>query len=228
MPVLVIRLDPRPLDPQRFGFILKSLVMGVATCMIGLLSASANASDTQLQLPICPSFLSLSIIPSHSYSTVNTAKYTCKRTGDFPLTAKMEIVSSAASVIAVIQLAGSVVKSCGGYIKQVKDAQKEILSLQQELGDLLKVLEKLSELLQSTQDTTLSTSETVRDELLKCHTVLEALKGKIDPGNGKKAMSRMVFRALKWPLTSTEAERAKEDLERCKLSLNLDLQIYQT
>ncbi|CAL5868675.1 uncharacterized protein PFLUO_LOCUS2902 [Penicillium psychrofluorescens] len=140
----------------------------------------------------------------------------------------MEIVSSAASVIAVIQLAGSVVKSCGGYIKQVKDAQKEILSLQQELGDLLKVLEKLSELLQSTQDTTLSTSETVRDELLKCHTVLEALKGKIDPGNGKKAMSRMVFRALKWPLTSTEAERAKEDLERCKLSLNLDLQIYQT
>ncbi|KAJ5825710.1 hypothetical protein N7474_002848 [Penicillium riverlandense] len=140
----------------------------------------------------------------------------------------MEIVSSAASVVAVIQLAGSVVKSCGGYIKQVKDAPKEIKSLQEELDDLLKLREELSKLLENTQDTTLSTPERVRNRLLKCYKVLETLKDKIDPGNSKKAMSRMGLRALKWPLKSAEAKRAIKDIERCKLSLNSALLIGQT
>lgn len=41
----------------------------------------------------------------------------------------MDGLSSAASVIAAIQLAGSIVKICGGYIKEVKDAKDEIREL---------------------------------------------------------------------------------------------------
>ena len=43
----------------------------------------------------------------------------------------MDGLSSAASVIAVIQLAGSIVKICGDYIQEVKKARDEILELQQ-------------------------------------------------------------------------------------------------
>jgi len=38
----------------------------------------------------------------------------------------MDGLSLAASIIAVIQLTGSLVKLCGGYIQEVKDAQDEI------------------------------------------------------------------------------------------------------
>lgn len=40
----------------------------------------------------------------------------------------MDGLSSAASVIAVIQLAGSLVNVCGGYIREVKDTQDEFVS----------------------------------------------------------------------------------------------------
>jgi hypothetical protein len=45
----------------------------------------------------------------------------------------MDGISSAASVIAVIELTGSLVKLCGGYIQEVKDARDEILSLQRSI-----------------------------------------------------------------------------------------------
>jgi hypothetical protein len=58
----------------------------------------------------------------------------------------MDPLSCAASIIAVIQLTGSIVGTCGGYINKVKNAQKDIVNLQQEisgLGEVLKMLNKL-------------------------------------------------------------------------------------
>ncbi|KAJ5394001.1 uncharacterized protein N7487_011642 [Penicillium crustosum] len=56
----------------------------------------------------------------------------------------MDGLSSAASVIAVIQLAGSIVKICGDYIQEVKKARDEILELQQAVTDLEGVLRELN------------------------------------------------------------------------------------
>jgi predicted phage tail protein len=61
----------------------------------------------------------------------------------------MEGISSAASVIAVIQLTGSLVKLCGCYIHKVKDAREEILTLQQAITGLERTLQDLQKFLQS-------------------------------------------------------------------------------
>ena len=45
----------------------------------------------------------------------------------------MDLLSSAASVVAVIQLTGSLVKICGGYIQEVNNARDEIIKLQRGL-----------------------------------------------------------------------------------------------
>jgi hypothetical protein len=61
----------------------------------------------------------------------------------------MDGLSAAASIVAVVQVIGSIVKICGGYIKGVKDTRKDIISLKREVADLIGLLEKLGELLHS-------------------------------------------------------------------------------
>jgi hypothetical protein len=57
----------------------------------------------------------------------------------------MDRLGSAASVIAVIQLAGSIIQICGGYyIGIVKNAGKDIKSLQRAVESFKDVLEQLS------------------------------------------------------------------------------------
>jgi hypothetical protein len=48
----------------------------------------------------------------------------------------MDAVSSAASVSALMQLTGSLVKLCEGYIREVKDAREDILNLQRAITGL--------------------------------------------------------------------------------------------
>lgn len=90
-------------------------------------------------------------------------------------------ISSVASVIAVVQLTGSIVKICGGYIQEVKDAQDEILSLQRQVARLTGILEKLSDQLQGSNGTKLSTSQTLGSNIPDCRSVLDDLEKKIDP-----------------------------------------------
>jgi hypothetical protein len=48
----------------------------------------------------------------------------------------MDALSSAASIIAVIQQTGTLVKLCGGYIQEMKDARDEIFNLQRAIAGL--------------------------------------------------------------------------------------------
>ncbi|CEN60827.1 hypothetical protein ASPCAL03259 [Aspergillus calidoustus] len=121
----------------------------------------------------------------------------------------MDGISSAASVIAVIQLTGSLVKLCGGYIREVKDARKEIRTLQQAIAGLQGTLQDLEKLLQSDNANALPTSSRL-------------------PGKGKKLMSKFGYRALKWPLNRTEVEDVVKNLERYKSSFLLSFQVDQT
>jgi len=41
----------------------------------------------------------------------------------------MEALGTVSSIIAVVQIAGSIAKLCGGYIADVKDADKDIKRL---------------------------------------------------------------------------------------------------
>ncbi|RJE17766.1 NACHT domain protein [Aspergillus sclerotialis] len=139
----------------------------------------------------------------------------------------MDGLSSAASVIAVIQLTGSIVKICGSYLQEVKDARDQIITLQRTVASLESILHKLSDLLQETCDAKLDTSPSLVNDVSDCLSHLESLKKKIYPVRGKRMMRRLGIQALKWPLKRTEVDKTVHDLERYKSSFILSLQVGQ-
>ncbi|PCG88247.1 hypothetical protein PENOC_111850 [Penicillium occitanis (nom. inval.)] len=140
----------------------------------------------------------------------------------------MDGLSGAASVIAVIQLTGSIVEICGGYIGKVKNAKQDILHLQQEIRALTGVLVALNELLQGPGGTELTTSRSLFDNVSKCFATLTHIKEKIDPGKNQNSLRRRVFRALQWPLQQSELLKVISDVERYKSLFSLALQLDQT
>lgn len=140
----------------------------------------------------------------------------------------MDGLSSAASVIAVIQLSGSLVKLCGGYIREVKDAWEGILALQQAITGLQGTLQDLKEFIQSNNAKALRTSSRLVSNIADCLSDLQALEARLDPVKGRRLMRKVGLRALKWPLKRTEAEGVAKNLERYKSLFLLSLQVDQT
>lgn len=136
----------------------------------------------------------------------------------------MDGLAAASSVLAVIQVAGAIAKLCGSYIKDVKNAREDIIALQQALAGLTGVLEKLSELLQR-PGSRLTVTSTLKQNVFSCHSSLKSLEANLDPGTGRKAMTKFGFRALKWPLKRPQVEQVMNDLDRYKSSFTLSLQI---
>ncbi|KAL6229305.1 hypothetical protein BDW75DRAFT_235316 [Aspergillus navahoensis] len=139
----------------------------------------------------------------------------------------MDGLSSAASVIAVIQLTGSLVELCGGYIQQVKHARDEILTLQRAIVGLQGTLQDLQNLVQTNNGNTLPTSSRLVGNITDCLSDLRGLETRLDPGKRKKLMRKVGWRALKWPLKRTEVEEVIQNLERYKTSFLLSLQVDQ-
>lgn len=139
----------------------------------------------------------------------------------------MDGISSAASVIAVIQLTGSLVKLCGGYIQEVKDARDEILSLQRAIEGIKGTLQDLQKSLQSDDGKTLPTSSRLPNNITDCLSDLRALEAKLDLGKGKKLMRKVGLRALRWPLKRADMESMIQNLERYKSSFIFSLQVDQ-
>ncbi|KAL4733015.1 NACHT and WD40 domain protein [Aspergillus similis] len=140
----------------------------------------------------------------------------------------MDGLSLAASVMAVFQLTGSLVKLCGGYIKEVRNAGEEILALQRAITGLQDILRDLYNNLQMNNAKALPTSSRLPSDIIACLSDLQALEAKLDPGNGKTLMRKMGLRALKWPLKRTEMESLRQNLERYKSLFLLSLQVDQT
>ncbi|KAL5357236.1 hypothetical protein BJX96DRAFT_181550 [Aspergillus floccosus] len=128
----------------------------------------------------------------------------------------MDGLSLAASVIAVIQLTGSLVKLCGGYIQE-----RAITSLHNTLRDLQRNLQK-------NKAKGLPTSSRLLSDITACFCELRKLETTLDPGKGKKLMGRMGLRALKWPIKRTEVESLTQNLERYTSLFLLALQVDQT
>jgi septal ring factor EnvC (AmiA/AmiB activator) len=139
----------------------------------------------------------------------------------------MDGLSGAASVIAVVDISAKVASLCFQYSVAVKDAKRDIERLQQKVTEIRNVLEQLLK-----QDKSqLSTTRTLLDPLQRCSQELKdleaKLKAKLESSPGRKAMKRFGFRALKWPLTSKEVEKAVQNLEKYENTFSLALQIDQ-
>ncbi|KAJ6060292.1 hypothetical protein N7444_002146 [Penicillium canescens] len=140
----------------------------------------------------------------------------------------MDGLSSAASVIAVIQLTGSLMKLCGGYIQEARNARNEISTLQQAIAGLQGTIQDLDKYLQSNEGTALPTSSRLVRSITDCLSDLQALEMRLDPGKGKKLMRKVGLRALKWPLKRAEVEGVIQNLERYKSSFILSLNVDHT
>ncbi|KAJ5629423.1 hypothetical protein N7528_003080 [Penicillium herquei] len=141
----------------------------------------------------------------------------------------MDIVSSISSVIAIVQLAGSLAQLCGGYIQKVKGARDEILTLQQSIEGIQGTVSDLERLLSHDPQSLPSSSQLV-STIESCLSDLQGLEAKLDPhgGKGTKMMRKVGLRALKWPLKRGEVESMVQTLERYKSSFILSLQVDQT
>jgi hypothetical protein len=139
----------------------------------------------------------------------------------------MDGLSTAASVIAVIQLTGSLVELCGSYIQQVKDARDEILSLQRAIASLQGTLQNLQNLVQSNDRKAMPTSSQLVSNVTDCLSDLRDLEIRLDPGKNKKLIRKIGWRALKWPLKRKDMEGLIQNLERYKSSFILALQVDQ-
>ena len=140
----------------------------------------------------------------------------------------MDGVGAAASVIAVVELSAKIALLCVQYSLNVKHAKTDIERLRGEVNSVTDLLRRVEQLLQGPDNTQLTTSQKLRDALRDCSLRLTELKTKLDPGKTRKAMSNFGIRALKWPFESKEVEKIINDLERCKQTISLALQVDQT
>jgi flagellin-specific chaperone FliS len=140
----------------------------------------------------------------------------------------MDGLSGAASVIAVIDISAKITSICYQYSTAVKNARDDIERVQRKVSDITQILEKLKQLLDSQDKTRLSSTYSLLDSLSQCSRELEDVKAKLDPGKTRKTMSRLGFRALKWPFTSKQVDKIVLTLEGYQQTFLLALQVDQT
>jgi hypothetical protein len=138
----------------------------------------------------------------------------------------MDPLSGAASVIAVVQLAGGIVKICGKYLSEVKDATQDIQRLKEKITALAHVLQSLKELIGGSDGNKLTATQDLVDDIDNCFSALTNLK--IDPETTQKRMRKWGLRALKWPMVRSEVDSVIMELEGYKTTFALALQVDQT
>jgi hypothetical protein len=132
-------------------------------------------------------------------------------------------IGEAASIIAVIQITAQVVKLCGGYLLEVNDARQDVERLRSKALALQGVLEHAQRIVKDPKSGKLPASNSVIEPLKQCVSDLQLLLTKLDPGKRGKTMKSFGLRALKWPLTKTEFEKAVETLEGYTTTFNTAL-----
>jgi uncharacterized protein YicC (UPF0701 family) len=137
----------------------------------------------------------------------------------------MEAVASASSIITVVQIAASVAKLCSGYILDVKDARWDIERVQQKTAILRDVMEKLAKIDDQTQAKPVSLPAHVIAAVHQCLQDLQELQGKLQPKSKHKAMRKVGWRALKWPLSKNDVNEEVKRLEGYFTIFNSALQL---
>jgi ankyrin repeat domain-containing protein 50 len=116
--------------------------------------------------------------------------------------ALMDPLSITASIIAVIQLTGSVISAAYNYRTGVNNAAEDAVRIIEDLTGLSQILEKLLKLLEKDRSTgsaqlaSVNTLTRSDGPLEICQRRLAELKTKLQPQNGWRA----VRKALTWPL----------------------------
>jgi hypothetical protein len=142
----------------------------------------------------------------------------------------MDPLSITASIIAVIQLTGSVISAAYNYRNGVRNAPEDAVRIIEDLTELSQILEKLLKLIEkdrstgSTQLTSVNTLIGSDGPLETCRKSLTELKSKLRPENGWRA----VRKALTWPLKQDYIRQTLDEIAKAKATIDLALSVDQT
>lgn len=140
----------------------------------------------------------------------------------------MEGLGVVANVIAVVDLSVKVASLCLQYAKDVRNAAADIERLHKEVTNLRRTSQDVQSLLKSPNGKKLEKSRNLDDALGRSLLRLAELKERLKPSTTYKAMSRIGFRALKWPFNRNEVEQLLQEFRRCTQTISLTLQVDQT
>jgi ankyrin repeat domain-containing protein 50 len=142
----------------------------------------------------------------------------------------MDGLSTAASVIAVVQISGQVFNLCQTYYSEVKDARKDIQRLRNEVTSLQDVFINIRDLADAPSSAKLPTLDLLNKNsglLQQCCTDLKDLAEKLESAQGKGEMKKIGARSLRWPFSKREVDKAIAAIERCKTTFSCALDADQ-
>lgn len=142
----------------------------------------------------------------------------------------MDGLSAAASVIAVIQISGTVISLCSQYLTAVKNAKSDIERLQGELRSLETVLEGAQKLVEGPNGVRLETSRPLLDGVRGCSSQLADLKSKLEQNlkHAKTGKIKWIRDRTKWPFESKDVENIIKILNKFRSTISDSLNIDQT
>ncbi|KAI9704034.1 MAG: hypothetical protein M1820_005655 [Bogoriella megaspora] len=142
----------------------------------------------------------------------------------------MDPLSITASIIAVIQLSGSVISAVYNYRRDAKNASEDAIKVVQDLTGLSQILEKLLQMIEKDKNTKGTRLESL-EVLIKpdgpletCQQTLEKLSAKLQPEKGW----RLVKQSLTWPLKADYVKKALDEIATAKATLAIALTVDQT
>ena len=129
----------------------------------------------------------------------------------------MEVLGGAASVIAVVQIAGKVWSLCWKYYSDAKEAKSDIERLMGTIQTMQTVFQQVEGLAKGPGAIKLHASNPLIEDLKQEFEILEKL---LEPSNNTiSIMRRALGQRLKWPLKKGEVEKILLLLEQHKTTL---------
>ena len=135
----------------------------------------------------------------------------------------MEGLGVAANVIAVVDISFKLAEWCVQYAHDVKNARKDIEKLQREVVNFQVAIGQVRSLIEGPGGQALQASRQLGSAIEDARSTLEELERKLQPSTGQKAMSRVGWRALKWPFSSKAVEETIQHLARSSDNISFAL-----
>lgn len=146
----------------------------------------------------------------------------------------MEALGGAASIIAVLQITGVIVKACNAYIEGVQTYRKELRAVRMAIQSLAVIFETLNTMDQNDPDDAAMLSHLGKPDgpIEGCRTVVQALSSLISlptaiTSNGqisKKQKLHVSLATLAWPLKANDAQKLMEELNQHKSTIEIAIE----
>ncbi|KAI0191306.1 hypothetical protein F4808DRAFT_453693 [Astrocystis sublimbata] len=136
-------------------------------------------------------------------------------------------LSVAGSIVGVLSLADTVLRSLYKYSRSASGAQEEIKGLVAEVEALSGVLHNVSVLAGELEGTERPTKTLQLRHVHDCYLTLKLIEKRVESGLGKVDTSsriKQVYKTLKWPFSASKTKDLQEDFRRQKETLSLALQ----